>query len=662
MKIPLTVNISYANCWTREDVSRLIDDRLDTSYNPVSGSSLLKPFRQFFILDEFEKCIAQRLVCGVSNASDYNVRFYLRRKDTGEEVLFYTLTSGAWPPGQKSFDITNQFDASYLIVETDNGTGFPAYIQLWGDYTVKQQVVTQRARKPIKSLMGVVMHSGSIGFTNSPGNRTIPSLKDAILGLAPSYLRVYVEAGRVRDANGQYHFNDWGLQDNLPALKALGIYTRLCWEGQSADINNTYPKDEDAGGNRLFKSTIDIPYQLSDRASKLKPETYSEYAKNVYQLALNEDSPEIEAHNENDKTWWGDLAYQAPEEQAVMFLVGYEAVKKANKKYCIGGFAFDRPDIMFVIRDWCLKNNKPIPGETISFHSYDSLEYQNSGGGDRGSLPPEVFQLTKVKRMAEWRDKYAPDKDLDIGEYGWDIAKGSPNYAASFGKYTSEQVRANWFVRFILLCNEIGIDYAQYYQFMMDDYTYEGNPGIFATMELVRQDGPLIEISSDVYEMKTHRVLTGDYFRQISLGLGDYTFKERLSTSPNVLKFSNGTSEIVAIWEVEDWTKVNYEPDPEKPPKYEPAFSEKTGTYNISGTLLELAEDGSGAMKKGATVTSVQYNAKPVFVIPQTQPTETYTGRKGYWILESKRVYYKVFKYADGHYQIKTGDYSWYKS
>jgi hypothetical protein len=67
----------------------------------------------------------------------------------------------------------------------------------------------------------------------------------------------------------------------------------------------------------------------------------------------------------------------------------------------------------------------------------------------------------------------------------------------------------------------------------------------------------------------------------------------------------------------------------------------------------------------------IELSSKPVFLLvggtippppePTPEPTEEYTGRKGYWILERKRVYYKVYK-TNNVYQIKTGDYAWYKS
>lgn len=56
----------------------------------------------------------------------------------------------------------------------------------------------------------------------------------------------------------------------------------------------------------------------------------------------------------------------------------------------------------------------------------------------------------------------------------------------------------------------------------------------------------------------------------------------------------------------------------------------------------------------------------PMFFQPISAPTPpvvtdtTYTGRKGYWIINSKAVYYKVYT-TQGKYFIKTGDYNWYK-
>lgn len=627
-RINLSVENSYSTSWTATDASNLIDDNPNTTYLPTGwNQSILKPFRLLFAFDDYSTCIVKRLTCYVPNNGSFEVRFYVRKKDTGEEVLIYTLTQGQWPPGEKIIDIPQNlwFDASRLIVEhSTGGNVFPNYLQVWGSYAANAPPVATHTRKPIKSLMGVVMHSGSIGFTPSAGNRAIPKFKDAILGLGATYLRVYVEAGRVRDINGKYHFNDWGLQANLPALKALGIYTRVCWEGQSADINNTYPKDEDAGGNRLFKTTADIPFQLNNRVDKLKPETYLEYGKNLYNLTLNEDAPDVEGHNENDKTWWGEFGNQSYEELAVMASVGYDGherrfpgvgVKQANPntKFTIGGYAFDRPDPLWVLRDWFLKyrTDKKIPGETISLHSYNSLEYLNSGSGDIGGLPPEVAQIPKLKLVARWRDRYAPDLNIDIGEYGWDIAHGSPLYAAAYGRYTSEQTRANWVVRFILLLNELGIDYAQYYQFMMDGMWMKDNPFVFGTMEFIRQLTDLKEITSDVYDVQLCRVLTGDYFRQISLGLGDYTFQERISSDPIVLRFSNGVKDVYVIWKPESWTKQPVGN------VYEPVFTENTGTYVLQkpGRLMELAEDSSGAFKMGGIVTSVSYGSKPVFIM-----------------------------------------------
>jgi hypothetical protein len=111
------------------------------------------------------------------------------------------------------------------------------------------------------------------------------------------------------------------------------------------------------------------------------------------------------------------------------------------------------------------------------------------------------------------------------------------------------------------------------------------------------------------------------------------------------------------------------------------AFKRPDGTYLYAlwaKTTTDLSEQASAtlllpdALHKttlwdGTTWdigSSVALNATPQFVSPLASPppSETYTGRKGYWILDQKRVYYKVYKFPDSSYQIKTGDYTWWKS
>lgn len=89
-----------------------------------------------------------------------------------------------------------------------------------------------------------------------------------------------------------------------------------------------------------------------------------------------------------------------------------------------------------------------------------------------------------------------------------------------------------------------------------------------------------------------------------------------------------------------------------------PEASYNTTTWN--GT--------KGTTGKTITLTGTPIFLQPVGVTPgpvdpgpTPTPTETYTGKKGYWILESKRIYYKVYKLSNGSFQIKTGDYNWYK-
>jgi hypothetical protein len=107
-------------------------------------------------------------------------------------------------------------------------------------------------------------------------------------------------------------------------------------------------------------------------------------------------------------------------------------------------------------------------------------------------------------------------------------------------------------------------------------------------------------------------------------------------------------------------------------------ITERTGTYNLNvkGKLKQFTSDGSGVMTTSDYTGTVNYSSSPVFVVvdgvtpipnpdpqPKPQPTKdtVYTGKKGYWII-GKRVYYKLYLIKpDSVYQIKTGDYAWYK-
>lgn len=80
------------------------------------------------------------------------------------------------------------------------------------------------------------------------------------------------------------------------------------------------------------------------------------------------------------------------------------------------------------------------------------------------------------------------------------------------------------------------------------------------------------------------------------------------------------------------------------------------------GTVNEICNN-TGTISVDAGVAYLSNTCTDVIPIPDPipTPTETYTGKKGYWVLDNKRVYYAVYK-INGIYQIKTGDYTWYKS
>jgi hypothetical protein len=164
------------------------------------------------------------------------------------------------------------------------------------------------------------------------------------------------------------------------------------------------------------------------------------------------------------------------------------------------------------------------------------------------------------------------------------------------------------------------------------------------------------------------RTAAGDYFKQEHDLLSGYTFKERISSSPDVIKFTKGTSEIYAIWEDENVTFTDTRP----------VITERTGTYNLNvkGKIKKFTDDGSGIMSTADfTGGAVAYSSSPVFVvvdnslstIPVTQPDPIQVStktllKKGYWLADSKRLYYGLFRMGE-LYSVETNrDYKWYQA
>jgi len=640
-RIPLKASESFANSNVSQGADFLVDDNAATRYHPTypGYTSLIKPFRTTFLLNDYSPCVIKKLVYYDGNGNGYNCRFILVRADNGKEVEIFKFTGNKYLE-TVAIDLptSHQFSASKLILETHSGgDGYPDDIQLWGTYAEKSKV-EETKHYPIKNFLGVNLHPWDFDTL------VYPAKYKALLELRATFLRVYSDAYADKDsATGRYMLNPerrgFQIEKTFASLKkdAPWISAHICYQNQSLPIKRTWT----AAGKA---SHLNFPYGF-DRSDPL---TYSEIARDAFVLATrggsNINLPDypvfvspnwwetkqrmikggrfydiIEGGNEWNAWWAGLDGYLGGSQLAAAWSAIYDGhktliknagVKNADKNIIVsnGGVASDRPDILFEVIDWSKANRGhkggrvDLPFDIYQFHCYPSAEgqYANSKGG----LPPELGMLPKVQNIVKTANKHGNGVRTLIGEWGYDVHPQSTQNAPAYSNYSAEQSRAHLAVRAILGFAQAGAWGAEWYRLYQDwpNSIYDNVGEQFATMALLRQ----IDDSAKIIK----RTLVGDYFKQLS-SFGDYVFNEAIrSDSVRILKFKKGSEEMYAIWAVED-VKINSETN-------RPAYFERKGVYtlNVKGRLYSFQDEGSGKLKdQDFNGGSVAYNARPVFIV-----------------------------------------------
>jgi hypothetical protein len=641
-RIPLKPSESYANSQVSQGTEYLLDDNPKTRYHPTypGYNSLIKPFRTTFLLDDYAPCTIKRMVYYDGTGNGYNCRFILVRADNGKEVEVFNFTGDKYLE-TVTIDLpaNKQFPASKLILETPSGgDGYPDDLQLWGSFTQKN-IEPKTSYYPIKNFLGANLHPWDFD------SLTYPAKYKALVDLNATMLRVYSDIYADKDsATGSYMLNPerrgFQVERTFAALKkdAPWVTTHICYQNQSLPIKATWM----AAGKG---SHLDFPYGF-DRNNPL---TYSEIARDVFVLATrggkNKELPDypvyvspnwwepsqkkikgggfydiIEGGNEWNAWWAGLDGYLSGAQLGTAWSAMYDGhkkliknagVKNADKNILVsnGGVASDRPDILLEVIDWSkkyrgYKNGKSVdlPFDVYQFHCYPSSEgqYSNSKGG----LPPELGMIPKVEQIVKLANKYAGGLRTLVGEWGYDVHPESTQNAPAYSNYSAEQSRAHLAVRAILGFAQSGVWGAEWYRLYQDwpNTIYDNVGEQFATMALLRQMDDKATIIK--------RTLVGDYFKQLSQ-FSDFVFTEAIrNDSLRVLKFSNGSENMYAIWSVE---KVTINSNTNRP-----VYFERKGSYalNVTGNLYRFVDDGSGAMSavefSGGTI---DYCAKPVFVV-----------------------------------------------
>ena len=192
--------------------------------------------------------------------------------------------------------------------------------------------------------------------------------------------------------------------------------------------------------------------------------------------------------------------------------------------------------------------------DAFNFHSYFSNTFYMNGTYIQVGVSPEYYNIVDdVARMIEFRNKYYPDVEVWITEFGWDT---NPSYetmtaAHAYGEYDSHQVQAMWLVRAYLLFSAIGIDKATMY--MTEDCAYDATAvGKYGTCGVVGFDENGKEYFKDSYY----------YLYTLKNTLGDYRFVDEINSGSDdiwIYKYqTDGGKTAYAVWcPTMDGTKVD---------------------------------------------------------------------------------------------------------
>ncbi|MBB4601011.1 hypothetical protein HNQ93_001628 [Hymenobacter luteus] len=402
-------------------------------------------------------------------------------------------------------------------------------------------------------------------------------------------MRHYLDWERLESSEGSYTFNPthsggWNYDAMYQRLKAEGIEVLACIKTLPGWLLNTWPADQRDHENVPVRGGADFS----------KPASYREQARMAFQFAArygnNPGVPRslvtvnatprwpgdginevkiglnlikyMECDNERDKWWKGAKAYQTPAQYAANLSAFYDGhkntlgpgigVKNADPtmQVVMAGLAKPDPEYVKGMVEWCRQNRGYRPDgsvnlcwDIINYHNYSNDAGTSQGGNSTRGAAPEVSDAAPVARsFVQMARQYCGSMPVWITETGFDTNQGSPFKAIAIGGRSVQETQADWILRTALLYPRYGVERVFLYQL------YDDNPGSatqFATMGLLNAD-------------RTPRLATR-YLTQANQLLGEYAFKESLSTNPVVDRYElNGQQAYALVVPDEKGRTVQY--------------------------------------------------------------------------------------------------------
>ncbi|XWW45246.1 T9SS type A sorting domain-containing protein [Fibrella sp. USSR17] len=587
-KIPLTGSRWYQLNNTDKGLDVLFDGKTDAEVQTGWGK-ILPTYDAYYPLAAGESMAikAVKFYDGFGTNSTSPLRLSIitndwRRIEIAQfQGLAYNEWVGPYPQRQPAGDARFLLDsaitgARYLVINTTDF--WPRELELYGTYQAPTPLAgTQPKKSPMmKNLLGIN------GFEWDFYQAGVPGISAPKLRAMQSFgvVRHYMDWEKLELTEGNYTFNPthaggWNYDLMYERSKAEGIEIMACFKDISPYLKATYPADQ--------QGTDNVPVRFgSDFA---KPQSYIEQARTAFQYAArygknkqvdpalvkvnlkirwtNDPANEvkiglglinyIECDNERDKWWSGRKAYQTGREYAANMSAFYDGhkntmgpaigVKNADPSMVVvmGGLSSvaNGTDYIRGMIDWCKEfrgyktdGRVDLCWDVINYHLYpDNANSMQSGTSSRGVAPELSVAAQVARNVLKLAHEACYDMPVYLSETGYDLNQGSPLKAIAIGNKSVLQTQADWNLRTALLYGREGIERVDFYQ------TYDLN------LDCATQFCSMGFINGDF-----SRKPTADYFFQTKKLLGDYVFKETISTNPNVDRYECNGQSAYALW------------------------------------------------------------------------------------------------------------------
>ncbi|WP_262707745.1 carbohydrate-binding protein [Larkinella knui] len=566
---------------------------------------------------------------------------------TGQE---YNGWVGPYPNRSLTGDAKFKLDvpitnARYLVLNA--WWGYPTEIELYGKYTPTTVPVTPIPQKSIqlKSMFGANAFEWDFEDGQNPDNISEPKMK-AVKTFRG--IRHYIDWEKLEANEGKFTFNPthsggWNYDAIYERCKADGIDVLACLKTLPGWMLATYPEDQRDSENVPLRYGSDFtnPASYIDQA-RVAFQYMARYGFNTNvnpALVSVNSAPRwtgdpintvkiglglikyIECDNERDKWWKGRKGYQTAREYAANLSAFYDGhkntmgpgvgVKNAdpNVKVVIAGMAsaYAGTDYLRGMIDWCKQYRGYNPDgsvnlcwDVINYHLYpDNSNSSQSGTSTRGAAPEISSAVKVVKEFMETAHKYARDMPVWVTETGYDANQGSPLKAIPIGTKNEYQTQADWILRTALFYARSGVERVFFYQMYDDNFL---NPTQFGSSGLINQD--------------FSRKPAADFIHQANKLLGEYTYKQTISTNPMVDRYEyQGKSAYVLVVPDEVGRTAQYTLD--------------LGTAAFARVYTPKAASDTADVQKLTTVAgklTLTVTETPIFVIASDQVVTSSTS------------------------------------